>query len=100
MRLGLKHEIEGCDGDRAVSVMEIGDESQLSSCEAVSVKTVREYVEKVWLKKNHNCRRSSVLKLSLPQGSMLMKMKKKFVITVKLLRYIKPYLGGLKSITH
>ncbi len=33
----------------------------------------REHLEKVWLKNNHNCRRSSVLKFSLPQAQMLMK---------------------------
>ncbi len=40
----------------------------------------REILEKVWLKKNHNCGRSRVLKFSLPYGLMflmLMKTKKK-----------------------
>ena len=35
----------------------------------------REYLEKGWLKKNHNSRRRSVLKFSLPGGPMLTKMK-------------------------
>ena len=35
-----------------------------------------EYSEKVWLKKNRNCRRSSLLKSSLPYGPMLTKMIK------------------------
>ncbi len=28
----------------------------------------RKHSEKVWLKKNHNCKRSSILKCFLPQG--------------------------------
>ena len=33
----------------------------------------REHSEKVWCKKNNNCRRCSVLKVPLPLGPMLMK---------------------------
>ena len=54
----------------------------------------REFLEKVWLKKNHNCGRSSVLKFLLLWGPMLTKTKK--IVKIKKSKSFKNGRNGLE----